>query len=71
MGDPTKESTTLGPMARPEAPKELEDLINESIDSGAEVLCGGEACSDSEGLGSFLPPTIVKDVHNGMSIQTV
>lgn len=71
IGDPTKDSTTLGPLARPEAARELEDLIQESADSGASILCGGEACADDQGLGSFMPPTIVKDVHNGMTIQTV
>ncbi len=35
------------------------------------MICGGEACQDEEGMGCFMQPTIVKDVHNGMSIQSV
>ncbi len=58
-GDPAAEGTTLGPLATPEAPAELEAQVDDARSRGARVLCGGERASVA-GKGRFLLPTLVE-----------
>ncbi len=58
-GDPAAEGTTLGPLATPEAPRELEAQVGEARARGARVLCGGERAAVG-GKGRFFLPTLVE-----------
>ncbi len=64
MGDPHDPSTTLGPMARVDLRDELHDQVERSVDSGAQLLFGGEV---PEGEGAFYPPTLLAEVRDGMA----
>ncbi|WP_414829025.1 NAD-dependent succinate-semialdehyde dehydrogenase [Alteromonas sp. H39] len=63
MGDPAKEDTDLGPMARKDLRDDLHDQVMESVKAGATLTLGGEM-PDSEGY--FYPITILEDVEPGM-----
>ncbi len=60
-GDPAADGTTLGPLATPEAPAELEAQVTDARARGARVLCGGERATVG-GKGRFFLPTLVADV---------
>ncbi|HET9594707.1 MAG TPA: aldehyde dehydrogenase family protein [Anaeromyxobacteraceae bacterium] len=58
-GDPSADGTTLGPLATPEAPADMERQVREARSRGARVLCGGERASVG-GKGRFFLPTLVE-----------
>lgn len=62
-GDPADESTTLAPMAREDLRDELHEQLVDSVDQGAQVLCGGRPL---EGTGWFYAATVLSDVNEGM-----
>ncbi len=66
-GDPRAEGTTLGPLATPESPGELEAQVREARALGARVLCGGEKGSVG-GKGRFFLPTLVEGAPEGAAI---
>lgn len=70
IGDPLDESTTIGPMALPDAPLLLKDQLDEAITSGAELVLGGSIVNDSKGKGRFFEPTLLKECRNDMQIMT-
>ena len=63
IGDPVKEETELGPIAREDLLIELDTQVKQSVAKGAKVLCGGERLNRE---GYFYPPTIVANVNKGM-----
>ncbi len=63
MGDPTKKSTNIGPMAREELAQKLKRQVDESVKQGAEVLMGGDR---PQRKGAFYKPTILTNVKPGM-----
>jgi succinate-semialdehyde dehydrogenase / glutarate-semialdehyde dehydrogenase len=58
-GDPTQESTTVGPLSSKTAADRLEDQVKRAIDNGAEVLVGGKRD------GNFFEPTILTGIKPG------
>ncbi|KGK30872.1 NAD-dependent succinate-semialdehyde dehydrogenase [Cellulophaga sp. E6(2014)] len=62
LGDPTLEETQLGPMARKDLREKIHDQVQESIDKGAKILCGGKI---PEGEGYFYPATVLDHVTEG------
>ena len=62
-GDPTKEDSDIGPMAREDLRDELHEQVEESVKKGAKVLCGGKK---PEGKGFFYPATVLGDLEPGM-----
>jgi acyl-CoA reductase-like NAD-dependent aldehyde dehydrogenase len=61
MGDPMNEATTLGPIAQPWHPKELEDFVADAVRKGAKVMVGGKA-TQVNGKGRFFEATLMRDV---------
>lgn len=55
-GDPLDPETEVGPMVSVAAADELERQLNESISSGARLLCGGRAAEQHPAL--FLPAVV-------------
>jgi len=47
VGDPTLEETDIGPLIRPAENQRIAEWVNEAIDEGAELLCGGKPISDT------------------------
>ncbi|HET6724696.1 MAG TPA: NAD-dependent succinate-semialdehyde dehydrogenase [Gammaproteobacteria bacterium] len=63
MGDPTDESSTIGPMARGDLRDQLHAQVEKSVAAGARCLTGGKL---PDGPGFFYPPTFLTDVKPGM-----
>lgn len=61
LGDPQADATSLGPIAQPWHPKELDLLVADAKTRGAQVIAGG-ASSHEGGKGRFFQATLLKDV---------
>jgi acyl-CoA reductase-like NAD-dependent aldehyde dehydrogenase len=66
MGHPEDPATTLGPLAQRKVVAVVERQIAEARAAGARVLTGGAPWS---GTGYFCEPTVLVDVHHGMSVM--
>ncbi len=62
-GNPLSEDTQLGPLARQDLRKTLHRQVEESVEGGAALQCGGVI---PEGPGSYYPPTVLTGVKPGM-----
>ncbi|MGE4618234.1 MAG: aldehyde dehydrogenase family protein [Planctomycetota bacterium] len=62
MGNPTEESTTLGPLASNAALAQLEAQVEDSVEAGASVITGGTRVPDTKG--NFFPPTLIVGAPN-------
>jgi succinate-semialdehyde dehydrogenase len=65
QGDPKREETTLGPMARERSRSELHAQVCESVRLGARLLMGGQV---PEGPGAYYPATVLADVTSAMPV---
>ncbi|HEY1858020.1 NAD-dependent succinate-semialdehyde dehydrogenase [Acidocella sp.] len=63
VGDPLREDTYIGPMARYDLRDELHRQVELSVSEGARLVMGGHRL---EGTGNFYAPTILADVQPGM-----
>jgi len=63
VGDPIKEETELGPIAREDLLHELDWQVKESVKAGAKILTGGKRI---EREGSFYAATVLANVKKGM-----
>lgn len=63
VGDPTKDDTDLGPMARSDLRAELQTQVDDSIKAGAVAALG---CKIPEGPGCFYPASILARVVPGI-----
>ena len=62
MGDPTSESTKLGPMVSVKARDDIHRQVTESVDKGAKLLLGGNV---PERTGAWYPATVLSKVRPG------
>ncbi|MFE6184615.1 NAD-dependent succinate-semialdehyde dehydrogenase [Streptomyces sp. NPDC056465] len=62
-GDPSDDSTTLGPLSSEQAAADLVDQIRETVDQGAELVTGGRRLDRP---GAYVEPTILTGVKPGM-----
>lgn len=65
VGDPTRQTTQIGPMARRDLLEELDRQVTESVNAGAKIIVGGSPLKQE---GWFYPPTIVTNVRPGMPL---
>ncbi|HEX6922817.1 MAG TPA: aldehyde dehydrogenase family protein [Bacillales bacterium] len=56
MGNKLSETTDMGPMISEEEAKRIEQWVNEAVEEGAEILCGGER------QGAYYTPTVLTNV---------
>jgi len=63
-GDPKDEATSIGPMISESEAERLEGWINEAVDAGASLLCGGTRD------GAMLQATLLENVPADMNICT-
>ncbi|WNZ13336.1 NADP-dependent succinic semialdehyde dehydrogenase [Streptomyces sp. 11x1] len=66
VGDPLDEDTDVGPLSSERGRKDLEELVDEAVESGATVLCGAER---PDGPGWFYPPTVLADITPEMRVH--
>ncbi len=65
MGDPRRETSDLGPMARIDLRDELIDQVRRGVADGGRVLAGG---THPDGPGAYFAPTIVDGVEPGNTL---
>jgi acyl-CoA reductase-like NAD-dependent aldehyde dehydrogenase len=65
VGDPLSDETDLGPVVNSKSLENMEEIVDRTIKSGAELLTGGERANSP---GYFLRPTIFKNVLPAMEI---
>lgn len=59
VGDPTKETTDIGPLATAQILKDVDEQVQTSIATGAVLLAGGKRLA---GAGNFYEPTVLASV---------
>ena len=59
LGDPFDPKTDVGPLATPDAVKDLDADVQKSIHAGAKLLTGGTPIA---GAGNFYPPTVLANI---------
>ncbi|MFB7927652.1 MULTISPECIES: NADP-dependent succinic semialdehyde dehydrogenase [Streptomyces] len=66
VGDPTAEDTDVGPLSSEQGLRDVEELVDDAVRVGAQVLCGGER---PEGPGWYYAPTILAGITREMRIH--
>lgn len=62
-GDPLQDETDMGPMAREDLQQKLHSQVQQSVEKGAKLLCGGQV---PEGEGFYYPGTVLENAKPGM-----
>jgi len=68
VGDPSSESTTLGPVVSKRQFERVQGYIAKGIAEGARVVCGGAGRPEGLSKGYYVKPTIFSGVDNQMTI---
>ena len=63
MGDPMRDDTDVGPLARADLRDALHDQVGRTVEAGARCALGGEIPKRD---GAWYPPTVLVDVSPGM-----
>ena len=66
VGDPLDEKTEVGPLILPREVDRVETWVNEAVDGGAELLCGGKRISDS-----CYEPTVLLNPPSDSKVSTM
>ena len=66
VGDPTDDTTDVGPLARTEQLDVLDAQLADAVQRGAKVLCGGDRIDRA---GNWFAPTVVVDVPDAAAIM--
>ncbi|WP_448321099.1 NADP-dependent succinic semialdehyde dehydrogenase [Streptomyces sp. CO7] len=66
VGDPTDGSTDVGPLSSERGRADLEELVDDAVAQGAEVLCGGRRL---DGPGWFYEPTVLAGITPDMRVH--
>jgi acyl-CoA reductase-like NAD-dependent aldehyde dehydrogenase len=68
LGDPMSDKTSLGPIAQPHHPAELEQLVEDARRKGARVVAGGKR-TQVDGRGRFFEATLIADLDHSMRLM--
>jgi len=68
VGDPSQETTTMGPLVSAVQFKKVQALIAKGIEEGATLVCGGIGKPEGLEQGYFVKPTVFSHVNNNMTI---
>jgi succinate-semialdehyde dehydrogenase / glutarate-semialdehyde dehydrogenase len=66
VGDPMSDDTEVGPLSSEQGLRDVEELVDDAVRGGAEVLCGGER---PDGPGWYYAPTILAGITREMRIH--
>ncbi|MDQ1021329.1 NADP-dependent succinic semialdehyde dehydrogenase [Streptomyces afghaniensis] len=66
VGDPLSDDTEVGPLSSEQGLRDLQELVDDAVRGGAEVLCGGER---PDGPGWYYTPTILAGITREMRIH--
>ncbi|MBO0682488.1 MAG: aldehyde dehydrogenase family protein, partial [Candidatus Dormibacteraeota bacterium] len=65
LGDPSRRDVNIGPLARGDLVRDLEDQVRRSLERGAELALGGER---PQGKGYYYQPTVLTEVTRDMPV---
>jgi len=65
VGDPTSEDTDIGPLVNEDGFKKTEELVQDAVNNGAEILSGGKRL---HAKGYFYAPTLLGKVTSKMRV---
>lgn len=68
VGDPSDETTQIGPVVSAAQFEKVQNLIQKGIDEGAKLETGGVGRPDGMNRGYFVKPTVFSNVTNDMTI---
>lgn len=68
VGDPKEETTRLGPVVSETQFNKIQDLIEQGIAEGAELVTGGPGRPEGLETGYYVKPTVFANVSNDMTI---
>lgn len=68
VGDPAETTTTMGPLISRAQFDKVQALIQQGMDEGARLICGGIGRPAGLNRGWFAKPTIFGDVSNDMTV---
>jgi succinate-semialdehyde dehydrogenase / glutarate-semialdehyde dehydrogenase len=69
IGNGLDETTAIGPLVNPAAVNKVVQQVEDALDKGAKLLCGGSYLEgEAYTKGSFYPPTVLGDVTEEMVI---
>ncbi|MEL7503341.1 MAG: aldehyde dehydrogenase family protein [Cyanobacteria bacterium J06554_6] len=66
LGDPTDPNTYLGPLSRKPQLQVLQNQVQDALDKGATLHCGGEPV---DGTGWYYTPTVLTEMTHKMSVM--
>ena len=66
VGNPLDEKTEVGPLISPREVDRIEEWVNEAVDGGAKLLCGGKRIS-----GTCYEPTVLLDPPLDANVSTL
>ena len=66
VGDPMDPTTDVGPLATEQGRQTIAAQVDDAVEHGAEVRCGG---APLDGEGWFYPPTVVTGITAGMRMS--
>ncbi|GHJ39179.1 NADP-dependent succinic semialdehyde dehydrogenase [Streptomyces sp. TS71-3] len=69
VGDPMDEETQVGPLSSEQGRTDLEALVEDAVQKGATVLCGGLRPEELGERGWYYAPTVLADVTDAMRIH--
>ncbi|MFF2601158.1 NADP-dependent succinic semialdehyde dehydrogenase [Streptomyces californicus] len=72
VGDPLEEGTDVGPLSTEQGRTDLEELVDDAVERGAEVLCGARRPDKLGGgleNGWFYEPTVLAGITTAMRIH--
>ncbi len=65
LGDPFAESTQMGPLITPEHRQRVHALVQQGLEDGGTLLCGGKAPEAPDlAAGSYYEPTLITGLSN-------
>lgn len=65
VGDPESSDTIVGPLSSKQQLEDVEQQVNDSVESGATLLCGGNRKGD---IGYYYEPAVLSNVRKGMPV---
>jgi succinate-semialdehyde dehydrogenase/glutarate-semialdehyde dehydrogenase len=66
VGHGSDPATDVGPLIRPQQVQRMQALVDDAVNLGAKVLCGGPACPE---LGpNFFAPTVISGANQSMKL---
>ncbi|MGM8215253.1 NAD-dependent succinate-semialdehyde dehydrogenase [Bacillaceae bacterium W0354] len=68
VGLGSEDGTDIGPLINEKALEKVESHLNDAVQAGAEIMCGGKRF-ESELQGHFFEPTVIKNVTEDMLIM--